>query len=223
MQSESMQSESMQSESMQSKPMQSKPIIKYNLIVAMCKNKGIGYKGYLPWPFIKEDMHFFSKMTRGKTQNNCIIMGRNTWDSLPGKRPLPYRDNLVLSSTLELNECMPDEHVTKSFKTLDDLDSYCKEQKYDTCWVIGGAIIYEQFLERNLIEKCYITYIDMEYKCDVFFNFPEKEWHMLSETISEIIRETSLCETNLSETISETSLYETICLKFQIFIPSILL
>jgi dihydrofolate reductase len=189
--------------------------MKYNLIVAMCKNKGIGFQGRLPWPFIKEDMQYFSKMTRGTNEiganeigaigtNNCIIMGRNTWDSLP--KPLPRRDNLVLSSTLELNECMPDEYVTKSFNTLNSLDEFCKEQNYDTCWVIGGATIYKQFMERNKIEKCYITCIDANYECDVFFDFPEKEWQMVSETISET-------------SISEISLCERIRLKFQIFTP----
>ena len=219
--------------------------IQYNLIVAMSKNNGIGFQGHLPWPFIKEDMQYFSKMTRGTNEigtneigtnaigtnaigtnaigtnaigtNNCIIMGRNTWDSLP--RALPKRDNLVLSSTLELNECMPDEHVIKSFNTLDDLDAFCIEQKYDTCWVIGGATIYKQFMERNKIAKCYITCIDANYECDVFFDFPEKEWHMISEQINEKMRETTLCETSLGETISETSLYERISLKFQIFTP----
>jgi dihydrofolate reductase len=177
----------------------------YNLIVAMSKNKGIGYQGFLPWPFIKEDMQYFSKMTRNSaTDNNCIIMGKNTWESLPGKRPLPKRDNLVLSSTLELNECMPDEHITKSFKTLDDLDTFCKEQKYDTCWVIGGATIYKQFMERNKIEKCYITYIDMDYECDVFFDFPEKEWSLVNEIISD----------------NSISAKNGLCLKFQTFIPS---
>ena len=202
----------------------------------MCKNKGIGFQGHLPWPFIKEDMQYFSKMTRGTNAigtnaigtnaigaigtnaigaNNCIIMGRNTWDSLPGKKPLPRRDNLVLSSTLELNECMPDEYVTKSFNTLDSLDEFCKEQKYDTCWVIGGATIYKQFMERNNIEKCYITCIDANYECDVFFDFPEKEWQMVSETISE----TSISETISETSISEISLCERIRLKFQIFTP----
>ena len=86
-------------QSMQSNSMQS---IKYNLIVAMCKNKGIGYKGRLPWNFIKEDMQYFSKMTKGTNESNCIIMGRNTWNSLRSKNPLPKRDNLVLPSTLNL-------------------------------------------------------------------------------------------------------------------------
>jgi dihydrofolate reductase len=214
-------------QSHQSNSMQS---IKYNLIVAMCKNKGIGYKGRLPWNFIKEDMQYFSKMTKGtnvmgtnvmgtnvmgtnanEMESNCIIMGRNTWDSLPRKKPLPKRDNLVLSSTLNLNEYMPDEHIAKSFRTIDDLDTYCKEQKYDTCWVIGGAKIYKQFMKRKLIDKCYITYIDAKYKCDVFFDFPEKEWQIISETISETsISETSISETSISETsISETSISET--------------
>ena len=60
-------------------------------------NRGIGKNNNLPWK-ISDDLKRFSKLTKGNN-NNAIIMGRNTWDSLPNK-PLSQRDNLILSTTL---------------------------------------------------------------------------------------------------------------------------
>ena len=51
-----------------------------NLIVAMCKNNGIGYKNELPWK-ISSDLKKFKKLTQGKG-NNAVIMGKNTYESI---------------------------------------------------------------------------------------------------------------------------------------------
>ena len=53
--------------------------MKYKIIAGMCQNRGIGKDGSLPWK-IKEDMQFFSKLTKGNG-NNAVIMGKNTWES----------------------------------------------------------------------------------------------------------------------------------------------
>ena len=84
------------------------------LIVAMCKNNGIGIDNKIPWR-ISEDMSYFSKKTSGDygvmiqnekqnetTKKNAVIMGRNTWESLPKKyKPLPNRFNIVLTSNVQ--------------------------------------------------------------------------------------------------------------------------
>jgi len=46
------------------------------LIVAFCKNRGIGFKNTLPWK-LKSDMERFQKLTIGKG-NNAVIIGRKT-------------------------------------------------------------------------------------------------------------------------------------------------
>jgi len=48
--------------------------MKYQLIVAMCETRGIGYKNNLPWN-IPEDLKYFSKLTRGNN-NNAVVMGK---------------------------------------------------------------------------------------------------------------------------------------------------
>ena len=68
-----------------------------NIIVAACKNRGIGFKNKLPWKLSKE-MKYFKELTIGE-KNNAVVMGRNTWLSIPEKnRPLPKRENIVLIS-----------------------------------------------------------------------------------------------------------------------------
>ena len=66
-----------------------------NIIVAMCKNRGIGINGMIPWS-LKEDMKFFKNKTIGNG-NNAVIMGRNTFESI--STTLPKRRNYVISST----------------------------------------------------------------------------------------------------------------------------
>ena len=56
-----------------------------NIIVAACKNRGIGINNTLPWK-LKKEMKYFKEVTIGKG-NSAVVMGKNTWFSL--KRPLP--------------------------------------------------------------------------------------------------------------------------------------
>ena len=148
----------------------------YNIIVAICENNGIGYNNSLPWN-IKEDLKIFSKLTRGNN-NNAIIMGRNTFESLPNKF-LPKRDNLILSSSIiidEKSEC----NIVKTFDNIDSIIKFCNSKNYEQVWIIGGELIYQSFLRKNIVNKLFITKINKKYICDRFFNFNEKEWNLTS-------------------------------------------
>ena len=67
-----------------------------SLIAAIDKNGVIGADGDLPWN-IPSDLKKFKEITSYKP----IIMGRKTWDSIG--RPLPNRDNIVISGNKNLN------------------------------------------------------------------------------------------------------------------------
>ena len=70
--------------------------MKIAMIVAMDESGFIGKDGDLPWK-ISSDMNRFRELTSGDGFN-AVVMGRKTWDSLPGQyRPLPERTNIVLS------------------------------------------------------------------------------------------------------------------------------
>ena len=55
-----------------------------NIVVAACKNRGIGFKNKLPWKLSKE-MKYFKELTIGE-KNNAVLMGRKTWLSIPEKK-----------------------------------------------------------------------------------------------------------------------------------------
>ena len=114
-----------------------------NIIAAYCKNGGLGKNNKLLWN-IKSDMAKFKKLTIGNG-NNAIIMGRKTFESLNKVKGLINRDNLILSKSLKIDE-YNGKNCVKSFATLEQLDDYVKTKNYSELWVIGGAEIYELFL-----------------------------------------------------------------------------
>ncbi len=97
--------------------------IPLTLIVACSPTNGIGQSGGLPWR-LKREMAYFKQVTlcpdlggpskqqqqqqsntrsaRGSTSTsarNAVLMGRNTWESIPPRfRPLQGRTNVVISS-----------------------------------------------------------------------------------------------------------------------------
>ena len=138
-----------------------------NIIVAYCKNNGIGYNNNMPWK-IKSDLQKFKSLTIGNG-NNAVIMGKNTFLSLNSKS-LVKRDNLILSSTLNIDN-LNNNNITKSFKNIESLKDFISIKNYDTIWIIGGEKIYKLFLESNIfqINNIYVTYINNDYECDTFF------------------------------------------------------
>lgn len=149
---------------------------RFSVIAAMTKSsRGIGAKNGLPWHY-KEDMDFFSNITIG-FGNNAVIMGKNTWDSLPKKfRPLPNRQNYVVSKNLfgKIPNC---------FEQLDEALEMCK-LKNQTPFVIGGQQLYESAVRHNNCETVYLTEIDDtkrnegHYECDTFFPPLPRRFHL---------------------------------------------
>ena len=84
----------------------------FSIISAIAKNNAIGKDNDLVF-HIKEDMKFFRETTR----NHTVIMGKKTWESLPGK--LKDRKNLVISHA----------EVEDADGTITDLDKYIEKNK----------------------------------------------------------------------------------------------
>jgi|TARA_B110000008_G_scaffold275224_2_gene312307 dihydrofolate reductase len=134
-----------------------------NIIVATCKNRGIGLNGIIPWR-LSEDMMFFKNKTIGNG-NNSVIMGRKTYDSM--ERNLPKRTNYVISSTKSPNNIRLHTELYSELTEVNyDIMTKCE---YDVNWVIGGEQIYNWYLKNNLIQDVYITNILNHYTCDTFF------------------------------------------------------
>ena len=144
-----------------------------NIIVATCLNDGIGYKNSLPWNF-RSDLKYFAKLTKGNG-NNAIVMGKNTWNSLPF-HPLPKRENLILSTTLNK------ENNKNCFKDIEELKNHINNSNYDETWIIGGSNIYEQFINDKDVKRIYITKINKEYECDTFFPKFSDDYQLIKTT-----------------------------------------
>ena len=169
--------------------------MKYNIIVAFSKNRGIGLKNRLPWN-IPSDLKKFRKLTIGNG-NNAVIMGKNTWDSLPVKY-LKLRDNLILSRNLKI-DTVYDTKLVKTFPNIETLEEHCSEKNYECVWVIGGTQIYKEFLDSKKIDiqNIYVTYIDCDFECDAFF--PKIDIDIYSSVFSEQHNLDNMTETIVSD------------------------
>ena len=138
------------------------------LIVAVDKNWAIGNKGDL-LTSIPEDKKFFRETTTG----NVVVMGKKTLLSFPNGLPLKNRINIVL--TTDVNFTAKDAIIVHS---LEELDEELKKYNTDSVYVIGGAIVYDELLDK--CNEAYVTYID----ADCYFPNLEKkdEWVMTEES-----------------------------------------
>ena len=135
--------------------------MKIKLIVAKCINNGIGFQNKIPW-YHKEDLKLFKQLTTNNG-NNAILMGRKTFESIPNS-PLPNRQNIVISKTLE--DSNKDISI---FSTIQNGINYARVKKYEELWIIGGSSIYEYCMQESIADALYITEINKEYTCDTFF------------------------------------------------------
>jgi dihydrofolate reductase len=141
-----------------------KPI---SIIVAMARNNAIGKNNKLLW-HISEDMKRFKRLTTGHT----VVMGKNTFLSLPGG-PLVNRRNIIISDTPE--DCFQGCEMAYS---MDEAMQKCDTDKEN--FIIGGASIYRQFL--LLAGKLYITRVNKLFEADTYFpEISSDEWQMIEK------------------------------------------
>ena len=149
--------------------------MKMAMIVAMDEDGCIGHQGDLPWR-LKSDMQRFKSLTEADGFN-AVIMGRKTWDSLPDSfRPLPERINIVMSRDINWSR---DEAEVALYHGRAIEIAYA--EGCDECWVIGGAQIYEMFIDR--VEEIHVTTVHTSGSGDVKFpDWNRNEW---AETVVE--------------------------------------
>ena len=136
-------------------------------IVAVDNNWGIGFNGDL-LEHIPEDLRYFKEIT----ENNWIVMGRKTWDSLP-KKPLPNRPHLVITN----NPMSYEDIDTVIFTKIGQAKLIMNTQKGIDFFVIGGGQIYEKLLP--MCDRVYVTKIFKDHdQVDTYFpNLDEsKKW-----------------------------------------------
>lgn len=164
-----------------------------NAIVAVDQNWGIGKDNDL-LVRLPSDLQYYKE----KTQGRCVIFGQRTLESLPGGKPLPKRNHIVLSD--DMNFEIP---LRKNMIMSDVPGEGTTEEKPYTCtlchtkdevleavraveaadddpeavFICGGASIYELFLED--CDAFYVTRIEHVFDADRFFpNLEEHGFHM---------------------------------------------
>ncbi|MBR3660603.1 MAG: dihydrofolate reductase [Bacilli bacterium] len=129
--------------------------MKLSIIACVGKNLELGVNNDLIF-HIKEDMKYFKDVTL----NHIVVMGRKTFESLPGI--LKDRKNVVI--TRSKNISFPDE--VEVYQSIEEFMEHYKDYP-DEIFVIGGASIYRQFLD--YCDKIYLTEVDASRDADVYF------------------------------------------------------
>lgn len=143
-----------------------------SIIVAVSDNFAIGKDNDMPW-HLPRDLKHFKEVTSGHT----VVMGRNTYLSLP-KGALPKRRNIILSSTLKSDDVVPAEVMS----TLEEAVSSAKAQGEQELFIMGGGQLYAKTVD--IADRMYITHIHSTIKdADTFFpKFDMNEWKIIDKT-----------------------------------------
>lgn len=133
------------------------------LIVAMARNGVIGKDGDLPWRLPEDWKHF-----RRTTMGHALLMGRRTWESLPGA--LPGRHSIVISRDPSYQA-----EGARTVTTLDDALAAAREIQGAQPILAGGAQIYAQGLPRA--SQMWLTRVEADVEGDtVFPSWDEDAW-----------------------------------------------
>lgn len=137
-----------------------KPII--SIVAAMSENRVIGRDNRLPW-HLPADLAHFKELTLEKP----IVMGRRTWESLPGL--LPQRTHIVVTRNTSY-------HAENCILVGSPKEAIAVAGSASEIMVVGGAKLYRDMLP--MARRMYLTMVGAALEGDVFF--PEWDrtcWH----------------------------------------------
>jgi len=145
--------------------------MKLALICAMSENRVIGRDNGLPW-HLPADLQYFKSTTMG----NCMIMGRNTWESIG--RALPGRSSIVITSKSGY-QAEGAELVDSLEQAVALAQTISKSTGSEEAFVIGGAILYQAALP--LANSIHLTRVHAVVEGDTYLaEFDEANWKEVS-------------------------------------------
>lgn len=143
------------------------------LIAARAKNGVIGKNGDLPWR-LPSDLAHFKTITKGFP----VVMGSKTFTSI-GKA-LPERANIVVSSRSDF--AAEGATVAHSLESALSLAASLKRGD-ELIFIIGGASLYTEALEKGLADIVYLTEIEEAVEGDTYFpTFPPVDWKITDQS-----------------------------------------
>lgn len=137
------------------------PQTQLSIIAALSDDGVIGRDNALPWR-MPADLAHFKRLTLGKP----IVMGRRTWESLPGL--LPHRTHIVVTRDrgYRAQGGLVAHSIDEALELVADADE---------AMIIGGAELYAQTLP--LVARLYLTYVHTQVTGDAFFPaFDPRDW-----------------------------------------------
>ncbi len=135
-----------------------------SLIVAVTTNDVIGNENRLPWR-LPADLQHFKRMTVGKP----IVMGRLTWESLPGL--LPQRKHIVVTRNKN--------YQADGAVVVHSLEAALEEAgRVDEIMIVGGGCLYTEALP--LANRIYLTRIHQEIDGDTYFPQLDDAWQVVA-------------------------------------------
>jgi len=137
-----------------------------SLIAAMAKNRVIGINNEMPW-HLPADLRHFKALTVGKP----IIMGRKTWESLPGL--LPDRPHIVVTRkpNYQANGCQVVHSIDEALAAAGDVPEVM---------IVGGAAFYSAMLPQA--DRIYLTLVETTVEGDAFFpDYNPEQWQVTAQ------------------------------------------
>lgn len=152
-----------------------------SIIVAIAaSNNAIGKDNSLLW-HISEDLKRFKEIT----SNHKILMGRKTFESLPGI--LPNREHIILTRDKNFNV---DSDKVTIINNIEDAIKYYKDSN-EEIFIIGGGEIYKEFLP--FANKLYLTKVYKDFDADTFFpQINLDEWKVIHTSETKIDEKSGL-------------------------------
>ena len=135
----------------------------FDVVVAADLDWGIGKDQTLPWPKLRGDLRHFKRITSTTStpgRRNAIVMGRKTWQSKEvAERALPDRLNVVVSRG--------EFAVPPGVIAARSLDEAFAVRDVETVFVVGGAGVLIEAVERRDLRYVYLTRIEEHYGCEI--------------------------------------------------------
>lgn len=137
---------------------------KISIIVALDSKGGIGKNNDLLFR-IPLDFERMKKITSG----HPLVMGRKTFESIG--RVLPGRTNIVITSNPSMyHRLMHDTQNLKVCKSLEEgLEIARRSSGSDEVFVFGGGQVFKEALEKDLVDRLYLTIVEGDFGADTFF------------------------------------------------------
>lgn len=136
-------------------------------IAAYQKNRGIGFRGQVPWPRMAADRERLHKLTKDKT----IVMGAGAYAEYQHVQQY-FRPKKAIIVSRSLSDI-------EGFEIVKSLNEIIERAKTEDLWVIGGAQLYEQLLP--YAQEMFLTEIDTSVPADTYFpSFDESDWQVIA-------------------------------------------